>query len=202
MAAGMTNTRTLARRRTVDDIRERDQNPRDELSKGARIRHVELLNANHRYAKHMIMSGQWPQNIDYGCHLIRGPKGNGKSLLAAFLTAMFYKAGREVFSTIGLDFGWQITSMDFYMLSLRAPPNCVIVVDEFHTVLNRQFAGALRNIEAVKACAAFRKNNVTLIAISQQAQNIDHSFQSECVYFWYPEIAYPGKDKALSLIHI
>ena len=161
---------------------------RDAYSRNQRGEGWRNLNAQHMLRKHER------RPFDYCNYLISGDKGVGKTMLAAMLAMLNYSQGMEVFSTASFLFGHRIEAMDVFTMAESLPKNCVVFVDEAHSVADRYAENSTRNRTLANSIALLRKNGVRLIFASVHEHAVAMSIKSEIDTLVYPAI-YHGNGK-------
>ena len=162
---------------------------RDAFTQGERVRAWDNLNAQHELNKAMV------RPYDHKNVLISGDKGVGKSLGAAALAMINYSQGMEVFSTASFLFGRRIEAMDVFTMAESLPSNCVIFIDEAHSVADRYSENASRNRTLASSIALLRKNGIRLIWASVHEHAVAMSIKSEIDTLVYPATYRPADGK-------
>ena len=118
-------------------------------------------------------------------NLLSGVRGAGKSLVAAFVAAIFYSRGHPVFSNIGLRFGYLIEGASVYGLA-RLPYGSVVVLDEIHAIFNKWSQMRAVQRHGTGSIANLRKRGISIIGLSSQEYNIGVDVMGEVGYVCYP----------------
>ena len=162
---------------------------RDAFTQAERFRAWDNLYAQHMLNKAML------KPYDHKNILISGDKGVGKSLGAAALAMLNYSQGMEVFSTASFLFGRRIEAMDVFTMAESLPPNCVVFIDEAHSVADRYSENASRNRTLASSIALLRKNGIRLIWASVHEHAVAMSIKSEIDTLVYPATYWPSDGK-------
>ena len=166
---------------------------RDAFSQKARVAAWDNLEAQHERSKHLIAAGKLKIAYNHANYLISGDKGAGKTLGAALLAMLNYAQGMDVFSTASFLFGHRIEAMDIFTMADSLPENCVIFVDEAHSVADRYSENSARNRTLGSSIALLRKNGVRLILASVAEHAVAQSIKSEIDTLVYPATYNPRK---------
>ena len=162
---------------------------RDAYTKAQRGRAHDNLYSQHQLRKHL------KRPYDHCNYLISGDKGIGKSAIAAMLAMINYSQGMEVFSTASFLFGHRIDAMDVFTMAESLPKNCVVFVDEAHSVADRYSENASRNRTLASSIALLRKNGVRLIFASVHEHAVAMTIKSEIDTLVYPATYTPANPK-------
>ena len=95
-------------------------------------------------------------------NMISGARGDGKTLIAIFIAALFYGRGHLVFSNIGARFGYVIEGASIYGIA-RLPANAVILLDEGHTLFGKYSQMKQSQRTGVGGMANLRKRMLSII---------------------------------------
>ena len=169
---------------------------RDEYTQKQRGAAWDNLYAQHALRKHL------KRPYDHCNYLISGDKGIGKSAVAAMLSMLNYAQGMEVFSTASFLFGQRIDAMDVFTMAESLPTNCVVFVDEAHSVADRYSENASRNRTLASSIALLRKNGVRLIFASVHEHAVAMTIKSEIDTLVYPTIYTPANPKYPSYCYV
>ena len=113
--------------------------------------------------------------------LVSGPKGSGKTTLAARLALNFYLRGYNVCSNLSLLFGHVIEgdATSIYAFASKLPPRTVIVLDEVQQLLSRYSMASIKSQTFIGGLAELRKRRISIISCSSQETELSPAFKYE-----------------------
>ena len=160
---------------------------RDAYSKAARVGAWDNLEAQHERARWMRSKGKAPPiPYDHVNFLISGDKGIGKTAVACSLALLNYSQGQLVFSTASFLFGYRIDALDIFTMAETLPNNCVVFIDEAHSVADRYSENSARNRTLAASVALLRKKGIRLIFASVHEHAVAMTIKSEVDTLVYP----------------
>ena len=167
-------------KRTIDCIDELN-NPFDTIDKEYR-----RLLWEEREAKHQA-NLDTEEDPGFGCTLVSGDKGVGKTTAISLFAGDLYDRGFNVVSNVSLLFGNYFNSASELFTFLQSvPERTVIAIDEIHRLLSvfRQASG--RQSEFVQELAGLRKNRICILAGTSQEYAVDAGYRGEVDKLIYP----------------
>ena len=178
----MPQPQTRLRPVTEQDILEIEPHVGDTISKDLRIQlHHEAV-AQHQ--AHRNSDG----DPGYRNWLVSGPKGSGKTTLAAALALKFYLRGYNVCSNLSLLYGHVIEgdATSIYAFAAKLPPRTVIVLDEVQQLLSRYSMASIKSQTFIGGLAELRKKRISIISCSSQEGELNSTFKYELDRVYYP----------------
>ena len=118
-------------------------------------------------------------------NVLSGGRGDGKTLVAIFIAALFFARGHYVFSNIGARFGYVLEGASIYGIA-RLPPNSIILLDEGHVLFNKWSQMTQRQRSGVGGIANLHKRMLSVVMPTSQEHNLGSDLMAELGYIFYP----------------